>query len=42
MPLVVLPCQDGYLAYQLLLCGGSGEQPVPITESWQVRTERYP
>lgn len=42
VPSIVLSSQDVYLAYQLLLGGEAGEQPVPITEDSQVRTSRYP
>ncbi len=42
VPSIVLSSQDVYLAFQLVLRGGAGEQPVPVREDDQVRTERYP
>jgi nucleoside-diphosphate-sugar epimerase len=42
VPSIVLSSQDVYLAFQLVLRGGAGEQPVPIDEDGLVRTKRYP
>lgn len=42
VPGIVLSSMDVYLAYELFLHGGEGEQPVPIDEESAVRVLRYP